>query len=393
MKSPSRLDRINGEVLKPFVREALEAPDVRVTEWDHRVVKGDWASPKGITCRIFGRGTQQAREVSWSLFLKVPSPPLAHPDPLRREPFQRELLLYRSGILDGLPEGIAAPRLLGVLEHADDEPWMWMEDVAGEESLRWPVERFGLAARHFGRLQGVFLAGAPLGDHRWLDISGRLRPALAKSFERAAPVLERFRTHPLTNRLRDTDIGTGLRRLWADREVFLDALDGMPRSLCHGDFCYPNLFARRLGDGADQTVVIDWQYSGRRQIGGDIAGLIADSSVIPVRRKAAEPEAFTEMVLEAYLSGLREAGWKGDMRIARFACLATLALPWSLNLLASLDGRVLRQPPGEENRLQLEQRLDEYVRNQSFLLALADQARGLLDIVRRSLPEGTSRRG
>lgn len=110
-----------------------------------------------------------------------------------------------------------------------------------------------------------------------------------------------------------------------------------------------------------------------------------------INREVLEP--FVRQALEAYLSGLREAGWEGDLRIAQFACLATLALPWSLNLLCSLDGWVLRQPLGQENRPQLEQRLDEYARNQRFLLALAEQARGLLDIVRRNLPEGTSPRG
>jgi len=162
-------------------------------------------------------------------------------------------------------------------------------------------------------------------------------------------------------------------------------LDRMPRSLCHGDFCYPNLFARRLADGGDQTVVIDWQYAGRRQIGGDMAGLIADSSILPVRRKAAEPEEFSEMILESYLSGLRAAGWTGDPRIARFACIATLALPWSINLLSSLNGGILAQPLSDESRPQLAEKLEQYAHRQRFLLALAAEARGLLEVVERQL--------
>lgn len=46
------------------------------------------------------------------------------------------------------------------------------------------------------------------------------------------------------------------------------------------------------------------QNSGFRQIGEDITGFIADSSIMPVRRKAAEPEEFTELILGGYLSGL-----------------------------------------------------------------------------------------
>ena len=382
-KGGSRLEQIDAGLLTPLVRKALGSSDARITEWEHCVIKGDWTPPNGIVCRFFGRGARQAEPVQWSVILKVPSPAHLHRDVLRREPFQRELLLYRSGVLDALPNEIAAPRLLGVAEHPGDEPWMWFEDVSGNESLKWPLDRFRLAAYHFGLMQGTFLAGAPLPHPPWMDISGRLKPRLARSFERVPPVLKKFETHPLTRRLYDSDVGRGVRKLWADRAAFADALDRMPRSLCHGDFCYPNLFARRLPDGSDQTVVIDWQYSGRRQIGGDMAALIADSSILPVRRKAAEPEEFTEMILESYLSGLRAGGWTSDLRIARFACIATLALPWTVNLLSSLDGGVFRQPLGEENRASLEQKLEEYAHRQEFLLSLADEARGLLETVAR----------
>ena len=384
-RNGSRLDRIDARLLTPLVRNALGSPDARITEWEHRVIKGDWTPPTGLVCRFFGRGAGPAGPVQWSLILKVPSPARLHPDVLRREPFQRELLLYRSGVLDNLPGGLAVPRLLGVMEHPGDEPWMWFEDVSGGESLHWPLKRFPLAAYHFGVMQGTFLAGAPLPDLPWMDISSRLGPQLARSFERVPPVLERFRAHPLANRLYDADLGRGVRELWADRAAFADALDRMPRSLCHGDFCYPNLFARRLADGGDQTVVIDWQYAGRRQIGGDMAGLIADSSILPVRRKAAEPEEFSEMILESYLSGLRAAGWTGDPRIARFACIATLALPWSINLLSSLNGGILAQPLSDESRPQLAEKLEQYAHRQRFLLALAAEARGLLEVVERQL--------
>ncbi len=379
--SGSRLDRIDRHLLAPVVRRALACPDVRVTQWDCLLVKGDPTPPKGMICRVFGSVLRRGQPVPWSVFLKVPEPPLAHPDVLRREPFHRELLLHQSGILDDLPDGIAAPRCLGVIESTDDEPWMWLEDVAGQEALRWPVERFGVAGYHWGLLQGAFLAGAPLPDHPWLDTGGWVKASLARALDQAEPLLEKFRTHPLAGRVYDSPLGEKLRRLWAERQIFVDALDRMPRSLCHGDFCYPNLFARRIPGGTDQTVVIDWEYAGWRQIGGDIAGLIADSAVIPVRRKAAEPEEFTELVLDGYLSGLRDAGWKGDLRIARFACTATLALPWSLNLLSFLDGAALRRPADGADRAEAEQRIEDYVRRQEFLLALAEESRKLLPLV------------
>ena len=149
--------------------------------------------------------------------------------------------------------------------------------------------------------------------------------------------------------------------------------------MCHGDFSYTNLFARDGTDGESETVAVDWQYAGLRSVGEDIAGLIADSSVVPVRRKAAEPEAFTELVLDAYLAGIREGGWQGDLRRVRFACVARLAFVWSFWLTLGWGGELLGSPvSGTDSAVQAE-KLDAYVRTQEFLFRLGDEARGLLD--------------
>ena len=380
MTDRPRLDKIDADLLKSFVRKALGTSGVDIGHWEYEIIKGDWTPGKRFVCRFSGRGTVQGREASWSVFLKVPNPVHTHMDSWHREPFQREPLLYGSGILDDLPGNLCAPRCLGVVEYSDDEPWMWLEDVAGEPSLEWPLERFGVAARHFGVFQGAFLAGAPLPEEPWLDTSGWMKPRFARSFEWTGPILGRFRSHPLTERLYRSDLGERLERLWAEREVFQNVLERMPKTFCHGDFNYNNLMARSLPDGTDQTVVVDWQYAGVRPIGEDIGGLIADSSVIPVRRKAAEPEVFTELILESYLEGIREGGWKGDLRIPRLACIAILALPWTLNLFLGLNG-LLREPLAEETRPQAEKKLDDYVRMQEFLFGLAEEARGMFGIL------------
>jgi len=153
----------------------------------------------------------------------------------------------------------------------------------------------------------------------------------------------------------------------------------MPSSLCHGDFNYTNLFAPQGSVPDDRTFVVDWQYAGWRQIGSDITGLIADCSVAVARRKAAEPEEFLALVLPAWLEGLREAGWNADPAVPRFACLARLALPWTFNLLQGLNGGVLSKPLTPETKAGLEEKLEQYVRNQQFLLTLADEAGRILD--------------
>jgi hypothetical protein len=88
------------------------------------------------------------------------------------------------------------------------------------------------------------------------------------------------------------------------------------------------------------------------------------------------------MILEGYLSGLKESGWNAGLQIARFACIALLAWPWSFNLLRSLNGGILSHPLCEGNRSEMETRLVEYVHRQTFLLKLAEEARELLEVVK-----------
>ncbi len=380
MTATSRLAWLDAAVLTPVVRAALGRADLAVTTWDCQVVKAETRPDGRLVCRVSGRARADGRDnLPWSVFLKVPNATHTHRDPWHREPFQREVLLYESGLLDDLPGGIVAPRLLGVTRRADDEPWMWLQDVTGLPALQWAVARFARLARQFGRMQGAFLAGRPPPDLPWLQTRHWLRERFLTGAAQATVAWERFSEHPLTRPLYQSDLGRRVADLWERRETFLRALEAMPCSLCHGDFNYTNLFAPQGGDPDQQTFVVDWQYAGWRQIGSDIAGLIADCSVAVARRKAAEPEDFLALVLPAWLEGLGEAGWHGDPDVPRFACLARLAVPWTFALLQGLNGGVLARAFTPETKADLEEKVGRYVRNQRFLLALADEAGRLLD--------------
>jgi hypothetical protein len=361
---------LDDEVLTPIVRKILGRPEARITEWQAEPSKGDGSIGKRFVCRVAGRATAGDHEWAWSVFLKVPERTETHFDAWHQEAFQREPRLYAAGLLDELPGGIAAPRLLEVTNRPGDEPWMWLEDVDDLPALEWPLERFALTARHLGQMQGAFPADTALETAPWLDTTAWLRPRLAAGAERMRAALDKARAQSLAGRLLASPLGRRLERLWARRERIFDALEHMPSVLCHGDFNYTNLFSRPEADDADGTIAIDWQYAGVRQIGDDISGFIADSSIIPVRRKAAEPEEFIELMLPAWLAGLTDVGWKGDLRQARLAVLARLAWPWTFNLVCGL--------PGLEDRPDPQGAVDEYVRRQELLLSLADEAEQLL---------------
>ena len=375
----SRLDRIDTQLMTGFVEAALGRPDLRITEWDHDLIKGEWASSGRLVCRFFGMATDETDEVPWSLYLKVPNPANTNYCSWHQESIQREVLLFRSGLLENLPGRIVGPQIFGITEYAGEEPWMWIEDVGGESAFEWPVERFGVAARQFGRMQGEFLAGWPLPDEPWLETSGWLGMQLTEAVAPMAEIIERIAKHPLTEHLWRSEFDERVRTIWVRREALFDAMEHTPKSFCHGDFVYGNLFDRTASDGGSETATIDWQYCGVRQIGGDIAALIADCSVMASRRKAAEPEEFSAIVLDGYLSGLRESGWRGDTDLARFAVVARLGLVWFCWALPSLDAEAVERRAGGGNRGEIEIALEAGAHRVDFLLKQAEEAVTLLD--------------
>jgi hypothetical protein len=279
-----------------------------------------------------------------------------------------------------MPDLIAGPRLFGVTEFPDDEPWIWMEDIQAESSAGWPLPRFRTCAYHMGLLKGRFLNGAPLPADPRLDLSGHLRLNLNASEKRTAPFFDEFPKHPMTRDLALTDFGRRVWRLRAERHSLADAIERLPRSVVHGDFCYNNLFSRIQPDGRDQTVLIDWQYAGIRQIGSDVAPFVADCTMHPRFRKAAEPRKFLELTIEGFQAGLRDSGWQGDLKIPRFAVLARLAVITGGHRLAGLLDRVLRHDPTNDNRTQLETAVTQFVQTYGFILDVANEALSLLRV-------------
>jgi hypothetical protein len=111
----------------------------------------------------------------------------------------------------------------------------------------------------------------------------------------------------------------GILRLWEEREVFLDALDRLPQTLCHFDAFRGNLFTRYAADEAEQTVAIDWAFVGRGAVGEEIRPLLSHGLRSGEVGKSRGQELLG-IVLEGYLGGLREEGWRADAQQVRLGC-------------------------------------------------------------------------
>jgi hypothetical protein len=376
-----QLAAIDPVALTPIVQSALNSDTVELASWDCEQLPGGVGAGTAVH-RFAGQARDQGQTVSWSLILKVLHPQVYGDDLSAWNYYKREVNAYQSGRLDDLPGGLAAPRSFGTVEHPDGTCWIWLEDVADEVGPRWPLEHYGVVARHLGQFNGAYLAGRPLPDWPWLS-SGWLRQYVAHSAPAMAPLRDSLE-HPLVCRWIPGDASDRFFRLWAERDCYLDALDRLPQTLCHLDVFRRNLFARRTAGGDDQTVAVDWAYAGQGAIGEDLVPLVL-ASVYFFEVELDEAQPLEEIVFEGYLEGLRDAGWQGDPRLVRLGYTAAASLRYTFAeigrfLTMILDGRLHASAQQAMGR-SIEEALDHRAQVACCFDCLADEARKLMDVL------------
>lgn len=294
----------------------------------------------------------------------------------------REILGYRSGLLVDLPGPLRAPRVLGIDED-DAAVWLWLEDLKDAYARRWPLEQFGLAARHLGLFNGAYLVSRALPSHPWLnDWLSRHRVALRAGLERSPTYreLQQVVRHPRVHHLLGGTIASRTARLLHDQARFVDALSRLPQTLCHHESSLANLFAVRRVDGPLETVAVDWEQVGPASIGADISTLVFGT----MRRCEFDAERATELdeaVFTRYGTGLREAGWHGRADDVRLGFTAAVGLRWGAlaSLLRGLVERPLQvQRPSQGWHVSPEAVVAQWVRLSTYLLDRADEARRLI---------------
>jgi hypothetical protein len=156
--------------------------------------------------------------------------------------------------------------------------------------------------------------------------------------ENAANGLELLREslhHALVRRAFPPDKVDALLRRWEQREEFLDALDGLPQTLCHFDAFRRNLFARTDAQGRAETVAVDWAMVGLGAIGEELRSLVG-STLAWREVDLRQWKDLDRIAFEGYLEGLQDTGWRGDPRHVRFGKTAKYAMRGLENLAYDL---------------------------------------------------------
>lgn len=380
---------IEQATLARVVCRALNRDRIELGDWSCYPLKAGFGPTTGGLYRCYGAGQEEGQTVPWSLILKITRPPRdaaaagAGEEMSVFNYWKREALVYQSGVLDALPGGLAAPRCFGVEEQPDGLLWLWLEDIQESISGRWLPSQYVAAARHLGAFNAAYLIDHALPSFSWLA-TGWLRSWVAQ-FSPLVGLLNAESTwqNPFVRAAFPVPVAEELQRLWVEREQFLEALDRLPQTLCHFDAWRTNLFARVSPEGQEQTVAIDWAFAGIGAIGEEINPLVwASLSFFEIELE--EARALDALIFDGYVAGLREAGWQGDVRQARFGYVASAALRYGIPVLWGLADALDDSRHAAVEELfgrPMEEVLRRHADRTYLLLDLAEEARGLLSVI------------
>jgi Phosphotransferase enzyme family len=321
---------INHALLLPVVRMATTCPHLHIDTWQTTTLS---VQGQRSIYRFVGTGYEGSLEHPWSLILKVIRAPV-HADMVDWDSrnwvyWEREYLLYKAGIPQTLSGDLRAPRCYGTLQPTPDQCWIWLEDLHDCYESNWPIERYGLAARHLRAFNGAYLVGKRIP--RLLCLQGeRLRSRSADAIAN----FERLRTpalwaHPRLRRVFPHSVLGDLEQLLADRERLLGVLTRLPQTFCHLDVHVGNMAARRDDSGAELTILFDWAIAGYAAPGQEIANLVW-SSFLEFKLEVSQVAQLEAAVLDGYLQGLADVGWQGDPHVVRCAYLIASLLIFGL---------------------------------------------------------------
>jgi hypothetical protein len=247
-------------------------------------------------------------------------------------PWRTEALVYRSDLVQRLPDGLSMPRALGVFDLDEASSAVWLEEVPVADRV-WDQTRYRRAARLLGRLATSARVlevlddtghGVSVGDYHDGRLSMQVLPVLRD---------DGVWHHPLVADAFDDELRRRLLHAADHAAAYADELSAMTHVASHGDACPNNLLGHH---DSDDFVLIDFGFWGAGPIGFDLAQLLVGE--VQVGRRGSDDLAEVDAAIHAaYMAGLRdEECWIPDDVVRRAHALQLLiftgfsALPFDL---------------------------------------------------------------
>lgn len=368
---PSALRSINESKMSTIVRQALNRSNFRIQGWRARRLEGTSANPACLgTYRFEGVGSDHNEWLDWSILLKIIQSPAnlgydnygEGKDQSHWNYWKRELLLYQSHWLESLPEGIRAPACYDAVEIPGNVGGIWLEDVKDSFSGTWPLHRYALAARHLGRLNGIYISRRELPKFPWLS---RQR---TRQWLKSIPWQDFPWDHPLVWQQFSNPGVDNFRSMLEESERFLAKLDQLPKTVSHGDTNPLNFISRHLPRNQEQTVAMNWSLAGIEPLGDDLGQLVYGTYT---NLKGYRMRDISETLFTSYINGLQDSGCRVDTSAVRFGYVTSAAFRMGLSKLVRLDGQLKRDEdivPHAINHSLLVEPFEAYMASEAYRL-------------------------
>jgi hypothetical protein len=367
------LSQIHEAGLTAIVRGYLGSDTARVSLLACDGVTGGLSG--GSVYRVSGTAVVGAASRPWSLIVKVLRETEA--TAARSGPYywRRERDVAVSTITDDLPDGLSAARFVATTDRSPSEVWLWFEDLGPEPDPR-TTEAWAAIAGAFARWQAPYLLGKPPPSHPWLP-----RNWLEQWCLDSGPVdLDGCADDPLLRRMYPDSAAASAQNFWRGRARYFAAYRQLPCVVTHMDAFWRNLF---VVEG--RAVAIDWALAGIEPVGAELNSLIF-TNIVSQEVEPGEYDTFDRDVFAGYIAGLREAGWRGDTRHVRLACVLACCLrgvtrvsAFATAVAADPDESTWREIADFIRARDLDEVIEQVARANLFLADRVAEANMLLD--------------
>jgi hypothetical protein len=320
------LDAIDTDTLTPFVQKIYKSEDFQILNWQVKQLGGGAGNPVSLGLfRYFGSCQSKNEEKDWSIILKIIQSPAnvgsvnmgEGEDTSHWNYWKREPLVYQSGLLQNLPNGLSAPQLFAVTEITGNYIFLWLEDIIEDQTKDWTLEQYAWTARLLGRLNGNFIKNDKRFNYPWLSLNRHhswieMMPWDIFSWDDPRALI-RYRSPEFNS----------FRKLLSQNKRFLTILDQIPQTISHGDTYPTNFKIRELKNRQLETVALDWALTGITPIGDDLGQFVFGAIT---NLKSDSPEDIENLLFESYIKGLRDVDCYLDRQIVRFGYTATAAM-------------------------------------------------------------------
>ena len=316
--------QIDADTLTPVVQSMLQKQNLVLPGWTQTVLTEGAGGGVFNSALYRFSGTAEIpgdRSISWSVVLKMIRK-LDDATPSSSHYWRREFDAYQSGWLSSLQAGnFGAPTCYVSDIFENQLACLWLEDLQDADT-DWSIEKLSMVARHLGQFNGRYLTPEAVPDYPWFSknwIRGDVDTA-----SQFLNLLERADDNPSLALIINETRKAHCQKMYREREIFLQVLDNLPKTIQHLDAFSNNLFIVNRGEQY-QTIGIDWAFVGLESIGAELVSLFWVTLFFG-DLDASEIVDFEKATFDSYLAGLRDVNWKGDRDLVRLGFTSAVGL-------------------------------------------------------------------